>query len=320
MSYAQRVALVMLAAFFMTNAVASAIAWLCARPLLAAASADGSAVLKARALALFRLLPSAIAAAVTAVILLPGYVAHERSDAEHAGLTLWLLAAGGAALIAASMAGIISSARQTARLRREWLATAVPANVAGAGIGAYALDLPYPLVAVLGVFRPRLFISTQVLRHCPPRELTAIIEHERAHVRRRDNLLRLGMDAAPDLLRLTGVPARIAAAWHRAVEHRADEAASSRLDLASALVRVSRMASGAPAFVLPASALYGGGTIDERVRHLLARRAQAAVPRWAVVFAGVTAAGLVLVAAAAGTGAASRLAHALLELTVSTLP
>lgn len=320
MSYAQRAALVLLAAFFMTSTVTSAMAWLCARPLLAAAAADGSAVLTARALAVFRLLPSAIAAAVTALILLPGYVAHERSGAEHGSLTLWLLAAGGAALIAASIAGIISSAWKTARLRREWLATAVPADVAGAGISAYALDLPYPLVAVLGVFRPRLFISRQVLRHCPPPELTAIIEHERAHVRRRDNLLRLAMDAAPDLLRLTGVPARVAAAWHRAVEHRADEAASSRLDLASALVRVSRMASGSPAFVLPASALYRGGAIDERVRHLLARRGHAAVPRWAAVFATVTVAGIVLVAAAAGTGAVSGLAHALLELIVSTLP
>lgn len=320
MSFAQRVALVLLAAFFLASVATSVIAWICARPLLAAAAATGSATLKARSLALFRLLPSACAAAVTALILIPGYVSHERPGSEEAGVTLWLLASAGAALIAASIAGVAASVRKTARLRRVWLAAARPVAVEGAGISAYALDLSYPLVAVLGVFRPRLFISTQVLRHCPARELAAIVEHELAHVRRRDNLLRLWMDAAPDLLRLTSVPARTAAAWHRAVEHRADEAASRRLDLASALVRVSRMASGSPAFVMPASALYGGGTIDERVRHLLGSHADSAAPLWAIALGAATCIAVMAVAIAAGTGAASGAAHSLLEITVSTLP
>lgn len=320
MSLAQRVVLVLLASFFLTSVLTSAATWICARPLLAAVAGHGSAMLRARGLALFRLLPSVMAVGVTAVILVPGYLAHERAGSEEAGLTLWLLAAGGAALLAAAMCGVARAIRSTAQLRRAWLATARPASIEGAGIRAYELDLPYPLVAVLGVVRPRLFISTQVLRHCTPHELTAIVEHERAHVQRRDNLLRLWMDAAPDLLRFTSVPATIASAWHRAVEHRADEAASRRLDLASALVRVSRMASGSPAFVLPASALYGGGAIDERVRHLLGARAETAAPVWAMSLAVITAAACLIVIVAAATGAASGLAHAVLELTVSTLP
>lgn len=319
MSFAQRVALVLFAAFFITNVAASLVAWLCARPLLAAAS-TGTALLKARALSLFRLLPSAVSLAVTLTILVPGYIAHESTGSERAGIMLWLLAAGGAALLAASVAGALAAVRTTARLRRAWLAAAHPADVPEAGMGAYEIDLPYPLVAVLGVIRPRLFVSSLVLRHCSAQELKAIVEHERAHVRGRDNLVRLWMDAAPDLLRLTGVPAAVAAAWHRAVEYRADEAASRRLDLASALVRVARMAQGAPAFAVPASALYGGGSIDDRVRRLLDGDAEASTPRWAVTLAAITAAGLASLAIAVSTGAASGLAHALLELTVSTLP
>ena len=136
MSFAQRVALVVLAAFFMTSVATSLAAWLCARPLLAAAAAAGSATLRARALALFRLLPSAAAALVTAAILVPGYISHERTGAEQGGVTLWLLAAGGAALLAASLIGVMRAVWKTARLRRAWLAAARPAHVADAGIPA----------------------------------------------------------------------------------------------------------------------------------------------------------------------------------------
>ena len=319
MTFPLRVTLVLLAAFFLSTVATSGVAWLCARPLIAAATV-GTAMVRARALACFRLLPSFAAAVITVAILVPGYLAYERGGAEHVSITLWLLAAAGAAVIAGGLVEIARSLHKTAALRREWLAAARPAIVPGAGVRAYEIDFPYPLVAVLGIVKPRLFISTQVLVSCPAGELSAIVEHERAHVRRRDNLLRLAMDAAPDLLRFTKVPAAIAGAWHVAVEHRADEAASERLDLASALVRVSRMASGAPAFALPASALYGGGATEDRVRRLLSRGGDTVTPMWAFAFGACAALSLALMAFAAGTGAVSRLSHAVLELTVSTLP
>lgn len=319
MSFPQRLTLVLLAAFFISNVAASLVAWLSAGAILSRAH-HGSAGVRASALPLFRLLPSAIAACVTAGILVPGYLAHERPGIEQSGVTLWLLAAAGAAIVAASIVTGVLSLVRTARLKRAWLAEARPAILPGAGMPGYEIDLPYPLVAVLGVVRPRLFVSSLVLRECSAPELAAIIEHERAHVRRADNLLRLLMEAAPDLLRLTRVPARIAAAWHRAVEHRADEAASERLELASALVRVSRLAASAAAFQLPASALYGGGAIDDRVRHLLTAGAALPAPGWAVALVAAGAASFAVVAAAAGTGAASGLAHRLLELMVSSLP
>jgi Zn-dependent protease with chaperone function len=187
---------------------------------------------------------------------------------------------------------------------------------------ALALDLPFPLVAVLGIARPRLFISRAVLGACSSTEIRAIVEHERAHVLRRDNAVRLLMDAAPDLLGLTRLPQALAAAWHQAVEHRADDAATRRLDLASALVKVARMATSSPAMALPASALYrgeGDDLIGARVRRLVAPGADAR-PRWATAVAGSALALMALLGTAVMTGATSRAAHALLEATVSVLP
>ena len=321
MSFPQRFALVLLAAFFLSSVVTSLVALAGASPLLRSRGRDSSK--EAGALALYRLMPAAAALALTGLVLGPGYFEHEqRTDAEGSGVALLVMAAGGLAIVLWSGFRLARAVRRAAVLRRAWLAQAAPIELAGAGMPAYALDLPFPLVAVLGIFRPTLFVSRVVLDTCSPAELAAIVEHERAHVRRRDNAVRLLMDAAPDLLGLTRVPSALAAAWHRAVEQRADDAARQRFDLASALVKVARAAAATPALDLPASALYRGehaAIIGDRVRRLVEGRTGARPARVSAIAASATAFGA-LVAAMALTGAASRAAHAVLEVTVSRLP
>lgn len=326
MSFEQRFALVLLAAFFLASVATSLAAAIVSPALLARRGACTAR--EAGALALFRLLPAAAALALTLFVLGPGYFAHEqRGEPEGSGVGLVALALGGAWILAASIARLARAWRRTAAIRRQWLAEGREIHIPGAGMPTHALDLPFPLVAVLGFLRPRLFVSQTVLDACSADELRAIVEHERAHVRRRDNAVRLLMETAPDALPITRVPAAVAAAWHQAVEQRADDAATRRLDLASALVKVARLATleATPrAMELPASALYRGEGRDllgARVRRLVgAGDAQAARPRWIPALAGVTMAIGAAVAAAAATGAASRLAHAVLEVTVSRLP
>ena len=321
MNFAQRFTLVLLAAFFLSSVITSLIALVCASPLLR--SRDGVSAREAGALALYRLMPAGAALALTLLVLGPGYFAHEqRADAEGSGAALFALAAGGLALLLWSAARLAHAARRASALRRAWLAQAAPIDLPGAGMPAYAIDLPFPLVAVLGIFRPTLFVSRVVLGTCSPAEMASIVEHERAHVRRRDNAVRLLMDAAPDLLSLTRLPAAIAAAWHRAVEQRADDAARRRLDLAAALVKIARVAAAAPALDLPASALYRGESaalIGDRVRRLVDGRPDAHPARAAAIRAAAAAVGAVITGLAL-TGAASRAAHAVLEVTVSRLP
>ena len=322
MTFEPRFALVLLAAFFLSSLLTSALASLLTSSVLQARA--GEAAPRASALALFRLLPAVLALALTAGILAPGYFVHEqRAELEGVGLVLACFAVGGVVLLSASCARIAMAVRRGSAARRTLMAASRPIDLPGSDVPAYAVDAAFPMVAVLGVVRPRLFIAESVLQSCSPHELRAIVEHERAHLRRGDNAMRLLMDATPDLLSFTRAHDAIAAAWHRAVEQRADDAAERRLDLASALVKVARAASGARALDLPASALYRGededGIVSSRVRRLVGGRTIPSTPTADRVLAG----GAVLVGSAivatAVTGSASTAAHAILEFTVSAL-
>jgi hypothetical protein len=312
-SFAQRFALVLLAAFFLSSLVCSLLAYLCAGPVLRRIASQPSA------LAIFRLLPSVMAIGVTMLVLAPGYYVYEqRADLEGAGRALWIASAGGAALLLSSLARALYLTMGTARLRRSWLRTARATRVPGAGMQAFEIEVPFPMVAVLGALQPRLFIAGSVLRACTPAELSAIVEHERAHVARADNLVRMIMDVAPDFLAVTPLARRIARSWHEAVELRADAAARKPVDLASALVRVARLAQAPSPAALPASALYRGDGVADRVRALLEGRQPSADG----LFAGVAAACALLLTAlacASVTDAGMRWAHAVLEAAV-TLP
>ncbi|MDQ3168796.1 MAG: M56 family metallopeptidase [Acidobacteriota bacterium] len=322
MSFEQRFALVLFSAFFLSSIATSLAAFIVASPLFRS-HARPFAPGHAGALALCRLLPAMLAIALTAFVLGPGYFEHEqRTEAEGAGYALFALATGGLLVLMASLARVARAMARTSALKRAWLAEARPVDVPSAGMPAFALDLPFPLVAVLGVLRPRLFISRVVLSACSSAELRAILQHEHAHVMRRDNAVRMLMDASPDLLGFTRLPRAIADAWHQAVEHRADDAAAERLDLASALVKVARIATASPAIELPASALYrgeGSASIGTRVRRLVDTETEPR-PRWMAAVAGSAVALGAIVFAVALTGAASRAAHAVLEATVSFLP
>jgi beta-lactamase regulating signal transducer with metallopeptidase domain len=140
---------------------------------------------------------------------------------------------------------------------------------------AYVVTTSFPIVAVVGAFRPKLLIARSVLEQCPADELAAILAHERAHVERRDNLARLLFAVTPDLLSWLPVSKRITVAWHDAAEESADESTASlgergRVLLAQALIRVARMVpTGSSPAIVPASALYRGENIERRVRRLL---------------------------------------------------
>jgi Zn-dependent protease with chaperone function len=112
----------------------------------------------------------------------------------------------------------------------------------------FVVPEPLALIAVVGIFRPRLFISADVLSSLQPEELAAAVQHELAHLGCFDNLKHLAM-------RLTRPPKWIRKSlsiddnWLHASEIAADDAAlrhgTSALDLASALVKVAKMNSRA---------------------------------------------------------------------------
>ena len=227
---------------------------------------------RARVLFWLRLSPAIGGSLAAFGLVLPVFLALEPRDTrETPGLILLALAAVGALLAAGVVRRAVASCAATQRLRRTLCDAGGPFAHAGARMPAVAVDAPFPIVAVIGWWRPRLIVARRVLSECPERELHAMIAHERAHVAARDNLRRLLMAIGPRLASRRA-QRRLETAWADATEAAADERASRTgegraLDLADALVRLARI--GLRDTALPASAFYTGGSVEPRVRRLL---------------------------------------------------
>jgi beta-lactamase regulating signal transducer with metallopeptidase domain len=225
----------------------------------------------------------------------------------------------GLTMLSVGAVRLARTVRATSHAVSQWIHTAEPVALPVVTIPAFAVDASFPIVAVVGIARPRLVVARSVLKACSPDELAAVLMHEQHHVDRRDNLRRAVMIALPDFLAWFPASRRLLADWRDAGEDAADEAAErlgaqGRLLLAQALIRVARLAPpGAWAAPLPASALYRGGSLDRRIRRLLAPQLTAAGrqrPWLAAVALSVT----------VGAFAALDTMHSVIEFAVTRLP
>src|SRR5262249_38835956 len=174
-----------------------------------------------------------------------------------------------------------------------------PLRIGDGTVPAFVVDVETPIMALVGVLRPTLLITRGVVTALTGEELPAAVAHEVGHFRSRDNLKRLAMRAAPDLLFLTAAAGAVEARGASAAEHAADSSACdterTRCALASALVKIARLTPPRTPLAQPISTLVDGGEIASRVQELLSDRAAAPVPsaRWPIA----AAAGLVALAA-----------------------
>jgi hypothetical protein len=267
-------AAIVLATFFVVNAAVS-VALMVLAPAIVGALAAARAQTRARALLSMRLVPSAAAAAVAWGLVLPAYARFEPPQAgERVTLPLALLAA---AALAVVLHGLLRGARalsSTSALLRDWMAQAEPVAMPLSSVPVYRVRDAPSVFAVVGVRRPRMYVSDRVLEALAPAELAAAVAHERAHLEAADNVKRLLLRSCPDLVGLSPVSRAIEQEWARASEALADERASrgcreTALALAAGLVKVARLAPAA-AGGLPVSTLHDGGDVDVRVRRLVA--------------------------------------------------
>ena len=232
-----------------------------------------SAPRRGRWLLALRLAPTVCATAASLALGFTFLAYEPHNTGEEAGGVLVALAA--IAIVLASLA-ISHAARLVAsdsalsglvRHCRQWRGAD--------GAEAAILETSYPVAAVAGVFRPRLVLSARVLRECAPEEIGAIVAHERAHMRRHDNLSRALLTALPDRWLAPRTHEQIEAAWTLAAEEAADTEAAGRARagravLAATLIRVAKMADAAPPAWMPQLAFYQGIGLEYRVRALLA--------------------------------------------------
>jgi len=264
------------AAFLVMGGLGS-LAVAAARPRRGFSLSPGEAGGQARSLFALRLLPAAAGLVFAAGFYAPAYLLLEPRDAGETvspGLALLVVAAAG--LVITGLRRGLRSWVDGRRLAAGWLRGARPLDLVGLALPAYRIAHRFPVVAVVGMWRPRLFVAESVLAGLTSEELEAVLAHEEGHLLARDNLRGFLLRCCPDLLALLPIGNRLFRAWTEAAEAAADEhaarAGSSRaLALAGALVKVARMAPPGQRASLPASAFHDGAAIALRVKRLLDR-------------------------------------------------
>lgn len=164
----------------------------------------------------------------------------------------------------------------TRSLQASWQDGAVELKVEGINARVFGIHHPFPVMAVVGILRPRMFVARQVLDSLSPEEFDAAVAHECAHLRSHDNLKRTVLQICRDLV-IAPFGKNLDRAWAENVESAADEHAAFTkppvaLDLASALVKLARIAPhSSPQASFSGSFLFDARCIDvtERVRRLL---------------------------------------------------
>jgi beta-lactamase regulating signal transducer with metallopeptidase domain len=209
--------------------------------------------------------------------------------------------------------------RGAKRRTDKWMRAARPLALAGTSMPAFAIDTNAPLMALVGVLRPRLLITRPVLEVLTEEERNACVSHELGHWRALDNLKRLAMRAAPDLLFATSTARELERRWAAASEQVADRSAGDsdrvRCALASALVKVARLTPPVSSVTEPISALVDGGDITVRVQRLLDDAPSTVTPRSMRLSIAIPAAALAIAYAPL-----LRIVHSVTEILVNSLP
>jgi hypothetical protein len=229
---------------------------------------------RAGGLFLLRTLPATSAFVWVAFVLLPAFHRYEpRESGEIVGPSLIVCSVLAAALITGALRRAAGDGRATRRLLRQWAPRARLVDLPGCRVRAYRLEIGRPVVTLVGLIRPRLFVSARVLDACSAEEVAAMVRHEIGHLAARDNLKRLVLRACPDPLSLTRLGRDIERRWDETAEEAADDyaaraSAPAAVDLAGALLKVARMLPE-PADSALASSVDGASILERRVRRLL---------------------------------------------------
>lgn len=238
--------------------------------------AESAAAVRARRLVLLRAFPAVAGALLVGGIIMPAFVIFEPVRAfEAVGPVLVGLAALGLVLLASGVGNAVITAFSTWRIERRWLRSARSLDFdPPAGVPAYTVESFTPVIALVGVFAPKLIAARTVIDACNHDELANIVAHERGHLHARDNLKRWLMACAPDLMRWTPAHRAVTMAWDDAAEDAADDAATAghdvaRVDLAALLVKVARLSAGPGLTAATISPFIERNRLDRRVRRLL---------------------------------------------------
>ena len=220
-----------------------------------------------------RAAPVAAALVFVSVFLLPAYLLYEpAASGETVSLKLAVISLASLLGIGAAFFRVFRTLRATRKLTRNWLKHSQLIAIAGVKIPVYRIQHPFPVIAVVGMLRPRMFVASQVFDSLTEDELRSAVAHEYGHLKAHDNFKRAFLRVCRDML-VFPLGRELDRAWADNNESAADEYAattggdSMALDLASTLVKIARIA---PQNTSPAMPL-GSFLIEEHAGDLKIR-------------------------------------------------
>jgi len=217
-----------------------------------------------------RMLPLVAAAVITAAFTVPSFLLLEpRAIDEPLGGIPLVLGICGAML---GIFGIVNASlalRRASRTIATWTTSAHPVD-SGSPVPVLRISQIIPAMTAAGIVRPKVLLSAAAESMLTANELQTTLNHEIAHVRRRDNLKKL-------LLRFVTFPGMsgLEAAWLEATEMAADDAAVSNageaLDLAAALIKLSLLGPVEAPVDLTAALIHSPASVmNARIERLIA--------------------------------------------------
>ena len=246
-----------------------------------------------------RMFPLASAAFVTVAFALPSFLLLEpRKINEPLSPISVVLGICGAGLTLFSISNAGSALWRAWRTIEKWMHGSRLLN-ASVPIPVIRISPPVPAIAAAGIIWPKVLLSGTAESVLTPRELQAALNHEMAHVRRRDNLKKLLLRCVP----FAGTT-ELEAAWLQNTEMAADDAAVTNvgeaLDLAAALIKLSRLGPLQPPAELAAALVHSpASAVNARVERLIGWSAESsrtapALPRWLGVSSALAAASVIV--------------------------
>jgi len=222
-----------------------------------------------------RMVPFVAATGVTLCFAVPSFLLLEpRAVEESMGSVPVVLGFCGTAVMLAGAWNGVAALLQASRTVARW---STQARVIGSSpissqrsVAVLRTAAAAPPLTAAGILRPTVWLSGAAEFVLTERELLSALRHEVVHVRRRDNLRKL-------LLRLVAFPgmAELESAWCEAAEMAADDAAvssaSEALDLAAAVIKLSRLSPLEPSAELTTALVHSPAeSVNARVERLIA--------------------------------------------------
>lgn len=215
-----------------------------------------------------RVLPFSISLTITLVFTLPSFLLLEPDSTNEAIGTLpMVLGCCCLVVLAVGFIRAVAAQRQTSRAIQGWLNGSTVMETGGAEVPVFQTGEGAPTLTVAGVRDPKVLVSEATVAELTAPELRTALRHEMAHVRRYDNLKKL-------VFRFTAFPGMkpLEQAWSEQSEMAADDAAvssvSDALDLAAALIKVSKLGAVRCPADLSMALLHSATALRTRVARL----------------------------------------------------